>query len=487
MAPLPPEHAPEPEKPEGGKKNDKMVTSEIPKVEAALRKAISELEDEKGELAREVATLRRQVRELENSLTAERKRVNVVLDALRGGAADMLQRCEDAAAKPRSDEELRQEKAAAHALLRDELEEETNTREPSRHFSFEDLPQELLPYPSAYSIWNVPFRRRLQTLCTLLFTWTTPLTMSVAFMVYVFLIRRSMYTIVAVLMYVGWVFLLDDETPRNGRPWWCVRRVRNIPMLWKISAEYYPLQLVKTADLPQERNYMFCLHPHGVFSLSHAINFCTNGTGFFNLFPGVKVLMATLRQQFKIPFHREYLLGLGVMEVSREALHNTLTRGPGWSVALVPGGAAEALDAVNGTMRLTLLKRKGFVRLALKTGASLVPVLAFGENELYVSAKGTKRLLPIRLWQLFLKRCYGLASPVVMGRGVFNRSCPDPFMLPHRKPVTTVVGPALDLPRLPDPVASDVDYWHAKYIEELKKLWESTAPKYAPGVELELV
>merc|ERR1712137_745449 len=106
---------------------------------------------------------------------------------------------------------------------------------------------------------------------------------------------------------------------------------------------------------------MFCLHPHGVFSLTHAINFATNGTGFFDSFPGIKCLLVTLRQQFKIPFHREYLLSLGAIEVSRDALLNTLTRGPGWSgklkfdttqsIAIVPGGAQEALDAFNGTMR----------------------------------------------------------------------------------------------------------------------------------------
>jgi hypothetical protein len=232
---------------------------------------------------------------------------------------------------------------------------------------------------------------------------------------------------------------------------------------------------------------MFCLHPHGVFSLTHAINFATNGTGFLNKFPGVKCLLATLRQQFKIPFHREYLLSLGVIEASKDALLNTLSRGPGWSIALVPGGAQEALDAFNGTMRLTLLKRKGFVRIALKTGAHLVPVLAFGENELYTAQKGSKRMFIMGLWTKYLKKCYGLASPIAMGRGVFNTSCPDPFMLPFRKPVITVVGRPLVLPRLPDPLASDVDYWHMKYLESLKELFEQTAPKYGPGLQLELV
>jgi hypothetical protein len=452
------------------------------KIDSALRKALSEVEAEKATMSREVGQLRRQVRELESALAAERQRLQTVLDMLRNGTSEMLARCDEAARRPRAELD-------GHRPVDDELEEDPSPSPKKQNGSAEPLCQELPESRSSWpemSIWKVPLRRRMQTLCTLLFTWTTPLLLSSLLVLYI-AVKRNRWAILLVVTYVGWMFVLDDESPRNGRPWWFVRRVRNLTWLWKFCAEYYPLQLVRTRELKPEGNYMFCLHPHGVFSLSHAINFATNGTGFFSKFPGIKCLLVTLRQQFKVPFHREYLLGLGAVEVSRESLLNTLTRGPGWSVAIVPGGAQEALDAVNGTMRLTLLRRKGFVRIALRTGTSLVPVFAFGENELYTSVKGAKRLLPIRLWQSFIKKCYGIASPTVMGRGVFTKKCPDPFMLPFRKPVTTVVGPPLELPRIPEPLPSDVDYWHAKYVEKLKELWELSAETYAPGVQLELV
>ena len=51
---------------------------------------------------------------------------------------------------------------------------------------------------------------------------------------------------------------------------------------------------------------------------------------------------------------------------------------------IVVGGAEEALDAHPGHHILTLKKRKGFIKMALQTGADLVPCYSFGENDLFV-------------------------------------------------------------------------------------------------------
>lgn len=58
-------------------------------------------------------------------------------------------------------------------------------------------------------------------------------------------------------------------------------------------------------------------------------------------------------------------------------------RETGKAVVLVVGGAEEALDAHPGYHILTLKSRKGFIREALKSGASLVPAYSFGENDVF--------------------------------------------------------------------------------------------------------
>ena len=51
---------------------------------------------------------------------------------------------------------------------------------------------------------------------------------------------------------------------------------------------------------------------------------------------------------------------------------------------LVVGGATESLNCGDKhKVKLYLVRRKGFVKLALQHGRDLVPVFGFGENEIY--------------------------------------------------------------------------------------------------------
>lgn len=78
--------------------------------------------------------------------------------------------------------------------------------------------------------------------------------------------------------------------------------------------------------------------------------------------------------QFYFPFRREIIIALGVIAASARGITAILKRqGGGNAVCLVVGGAEEALESHEGNYSLCINKRKGFIRLALKNGASLVP------------------------------------------------------------------------------------------------------------------
>ncbi|RYG41472.1 hypothetical protein EON68_03050, partial [archaeon] len=125
------------------------------------------------------------------------------------------------------------------------------------------------------------------------------------------------------------------------------------------------------------------------------------------------------------------LMALGFVDVSRSSIHHLLTHGT--SVMIVVGGAQETLHARPGSADLVLKKRRGFVRLALEHGASLVPVYHFGENDLY----GQFNNPVLRKMQDLAIKVLGFTIPVIRGRGMFQY---DWGFLPRRLPLHTVMG-----------------------------------------------
>lgn len=138
--------------------------------------------------------------------------------------------------------------------------------------------------------------------------------------------------------------------------------------LWTYFRDFFPIDLLKTSDLDPSNNYIFCCHPHGIFSIGHFATFGTEGTGFSEKYPGITPHLMTLDVNLKAPLLRDYIMAAGVCASSKESCLHCLNSGPGHSVALVVGGAAESLEARPGSTTLVLKDRRGFVKIALMTG-----------------------------------------------------------------------------------------------------------------------
>lgn len=110
--------------------------------------------------------------------------------------------------------------------------------------------------------------------------------------------------------------------------------------------------------------------------------FCTEAVGFADLFPGLKRRYAvTLPCQYYFPLRREFLQFSNTISSEVDSIDHVLSesKNGGTAVGIVAGGAAEALNSFPDSYKLTLKNRKGFIKLALKHGASLVPMYTFGE------------------------------------------------------------------------------------------------------------
>lgn len=334
---------------------------------------------------------------------------------------------------------------------------------------------------------NIGINRRLQTLLVLYHT----LTMAIFLTAFFFSCAIPLFWPL-LLPYLIYISLFSD-TATSGTLRRRSQFLRSLP-IWSFFASYFPARLHRSEELPPTRKYIFGYHPHGIISHGAFAAFATEALGFSQLFPGITNTLLTLDSNFRIPFYRDYALALGLASVSRESCENLLSKGGvdgegmGRAITIVIGGARESLDAQPHSLRLVLKRRKGFVKMAIRTGADLVPVLAFGENELYEQVRPDQHPLIHRL-QMLVKRTMGFTVPLFHARGVFNY---DVGLLPYRRPVNVVVGRPIKVVQQQDRDKIDdayVDQLHSQYVQELKRIWEEWRDVFAMErtSELEIV
>uniref|UniRef100_A0AAQ4PT16 Acyltransferase n=1 Tax=Gasterosteus aculeatus aculeatus TaxID=481459 RepID=A0AAQ4PT16_GASAC len=292
------------------------------------------------------------------------------------------------------------------------------------------------------------------------------------------LLALSDWWIVA-LLYAGWLWL-DWDTPTCGgrRSQW----VRSWSV-WDFFKDYFPLTLVKTVDLDPKKNYIFGFHPHGVLVAGAFGNFCTEATGFSRLFPGLRSHLLMLPFWFRVPLFRDYIMCGGLVSSCKSSLSHLASRPGGGNVAVIAvGGAPEALDARPGALTLQVLNRKGFIKMALKHGAQLVPVFSFGENELFDQMENPSGS-PLRKLQNGLQSIMGVAMPLFHARGVFQYSF---GLIPYRKPIHTVVGKPIAVVQTPSPSSEDIEMLHRLYMQNLTELFEQHKRNYGVSDEQHL-
>ncbi|XP_042742342.1 diacylglycerol O-acyltransferase 2-like isoform X2 [Lagopus leucura] len=284
-------------------------------------------------------------------------------------------------------------------------------------------------------------------------------------------------------LYLAWVIFDWDTPEKGGRRLPCLRRWS----VWRHFRDYFPVKLVKTHDLSPGHNYIIGSHPHGILCVGAFCNFITGSTGFSELFPGIRPFLTTLAGNFRLPLFREYLMSGGLCPVTRRAIGHLLSNnGTGNAVAIVIGGAAESLSCSPGVTTLILKNRKGFVRMALQHGAFLVPSFSFGENELFrqvVFEEGSW----MRAVQQRFQKMMGFAPCVFYGRGL--TSVHSRGFLPYARPITTVVGEPVTVPKIEEPSSEVVDLYHGMYVRSLLKLFNDNKTKYglSEGDELRIV
>jgi Diacylglycerol acyltransferase len=280
-----------------------------------------------------------------------------------------------------------------------------------------------------------------------------------------------------------------DPSPITGHVFWSYDTINGVfRHFWGFRhvTKFFPVTLQKTQDLDPNNNraYVFLYHPHGVISMGCSCALTTNGCNFDDVFPGIKRWGTTLNASFWCPFFREWLLCNGFLCANKSTLVSKLLHSKE-SVVLIPGGAVEALHAHPGVFRLYLKNRKGFIKLALETGAALVPCIGFGENGVfstYYAEDSSSTLSPSCPSSNNNHTGISLHSPswlLQLQHAVYKTLTFSTPILKHPFPlqrkIQVIVGAPVqfeDYSQCQEKITSDlVDKCHAQYLKALQTLY----------------
>lgn len=198
------------------------------------------------------------------------------------------------------------------------------------------------------------------------------------------------------------------------------------------------------------------------------------------------------------PIFRELILGWGMAAASANAITTLLMQSndekdsmnaDGFTsngVMLLVGGAREALYAHRNMYKIVLKQRRGFIRIAMKTGTSIVPVISFGETGVFDQPANPPGSF-MRKMQEIIKKYTGVAPILFNGRGFFQYNF---GVIPKRCPITQVVGAPIELVKNPEPSMEEINAVHVTFCKALQDLFETHKSKYIENsekVQLEIV
>lgn len=345
--------------------------------------------------------------------------------------------------------------------------------------------------------FNVPMHRRLElfSVAFMIFLAIGFPILSSIFLLYLLCVG-NIYIKALCLLYLAFVYYDRNCADRGGRgagiTW-----LRELSV-WKYCVNYFPLNLVKTAELPADRNYLLIFIPHGILSLGTLVTCITPHSKWSELFPKIRSKCCTLNVNTIFPISRELVLSFGACSASANSLTTLMKQSndpkhesnrDGYTsnaAALIVGGAQESFYAVSNTYKSLIKKRKGFCKIAIKTGASLVPAISFGENNLYTIIKHEPGSWG-RFFQDKFKQITTLAPVHFNGRGIFQY---DFGLIPKRQKLNVVIGAPMHVEKNSNPTAQDIDKVHELFCDKLIELFETHKSKYvdnSENVQLEFV
>eukprot|EP00632_Arachnochrysis_sp_CCMP2950_P014501 CAMPEP_0185696878 /NCGR_PEP_ID=MMETSP1164-20130828/5400_1 /TAXON_ID=1104430 /ORGANISM="Chrysoreinhardia sp, Strain CCMP2950" /LENGTH=316 /DNA_ID=CAMNT_0028363767 /DNA_START=155 /DNA_END=1105 /DNA_ORIENTATION=- len=215
------------------------------------------------------------------------------------------------------------------------------------------------------------------------------------------------------------------------------------------DAWHSPCDVMALRAAAGKNKLIFCLHPHGIVPL-HTLMFCSLCDQLMHRTASFQIASASVL--FYVPVLRAFVTWFGGVPADYNSLRDVLKRR---HLLVTPGGLAEMMQGERGADIIVWNKRRGICRLALETGAHLVPVYVFN-NDYFDHYPLTSLSRRIRISVLVFWGQLGL---------------PIPYK--PQGPLLTAIGSPIKSKRIDNPTIDDVDDLHTRYGAAMRALFDA--------------
>lgn len=165
------------------------------------------------------------------------------------------------------------------------------------------------------------------------------------------------------------------------------------------------------------------------------------------------------------PIFKQILRSIGVIDASRSSARKALENYP-YTIGISTGGVAEVFETNHEHECILLKERVGLIKLAIRTGADLVPCYLFGNTEIMSCWAGEGIPGGRAALERFSRKVAGFALVLIFGR--FG------LPIPRRIPILGIKGKPIVTAHLKceEPTKEQIQVIQDQLIKEMHELFE---------------
>jgi len=221
--------------------------------------------------------------------------------------------------------------------------------------------------------------------------------------------------------------------------------------------KYFSFRFITETRISKDQIHIFVAPPHGVFPFGNILSMLIFPALMGFTFKGLAASSA-----LRVPWFKQILRSIGVIDASRDVARKALNGGE--SIGISTGGVREVFETNEHHETILLKERKGMIKLAIRTGADLVPCYMFGNTHALSCWAGEG--IGGRTWLENISRKVGFALIIIYGR--FG------LPIPYRVPILGVMGMPIPTKQMQceEPTKEQIDEIQGLLLEEMQNLFE---------------